>query len=102
MRLWNRIQEEAQRLADRADARIGAIEAELSEIHAKRLMLQIESEALSLAAGRLSDFKVSLGTNYLCPYCWMEHRKLAIMPVVSAETEQQTARCRMCDHELSA
>ena len=99
MRLWHRVHEEAQKLAERASARIKAIDNEVSELHAKRLLLDSEREALCLATGRLSDFKVSLGSNYLCPYCWMEHHRIAIMTVVGAA--EQRVRCRNCEHELS-
>jgi superfamily II helicase len=102
MRLWNRIQAEARELAGRAGARIAAIEHELYELEARRMSLENEREALGLASSRLSGFNVSLGTNYLCPYCWMEHQKIALMLLVSVEQDQQIVRCRECEHELAA
>ncbi len=102
MEFWYRIQAEARGLAGRASARIAAIESELNELDARRVSLENEREALSLVSSRLSDFKASLGTNYLCPYCWLEHQKIALMLLVRAQQDQQIVRCRECEHELAA
>jgi hypothetical protein len=102
MRFWHGIQSEARGLADRAEERIAAIGSELCELEVRRMSLETERQALALISSRFSDFKVSLGSNHLCPYCWMAHRKIAVMLLAGAEEDQQIIRCRVCEEELAA
>jgi hypothetical protein len=57
---------------------------------------------LRRVSGRLAHFPGSLGTHYLCPYCWMVDRKAAVMLADSADAAEESVRCRDCERELRA
>src|SRR4051794_12327955 len=71
MLLWNKLQLEAHKVVDRAHARMEAVQVELSKLEERRTSLEAEMAELRRASSRLADFLASLGTNYMCPYCWI-------------------------------
>jgi hypothetical protein len=53
-----------------------------------------------LTEERLSKFPVQLGTDYLCPRCWVEEGGLSPLKKISTQGNQDRFYCGLCQYEL--
>lgn len=85
----------------------GCMQADLFDLdrqlaEAKKHVAKIEKEcdAARGAPERLSNFLIQLGSDYLCPRCWIEEGRRSPLNPVPSNTREDLLRCGLCQFEL--
>ena len=91
----------AREIAARAEQQVAHLENEVLELQQRLAEKKAECDAARGAPKRLSNYDVSLGADYQCPRCWIEHeRRSPLRPVPSDVGDIDIFRCRICREEF--
>src|SRR5580704_17943827 len=101
MALEQELRQAALDLAQRKQYRLPEIERELQEIEARKAALLAERVIIREAFQRASDFVGRLGSDYLCPRCWVDHCRRSTLRAIPSNSDADVFRCGACHLELS-
>ena len=95
------LKRKAREIATEAQRRVSYLEQEALELKGRLAQKEAERDAARSAPKRLSNYDVSLGADYQCPRCWIEHeRRSPLRPVPSDVGDIDIFRCRTCREEF--
>jgi hypothetical protein len=100
MSFADQIREVAVRLATYGQSRAAALKQELLQVEARKRELETQLQVANLAYQRLRDFLPTLGGEFQCPRCWIEHDTLSALRSVSGGTGNNIFRCNNCKYEF--
>ena len=90
----------ATELSRHAQARIAQIEREITEANERQTHLTAQRNAARSAAERSLNFQPTIGFDYQCPRCWIDHEtRSPLSPVPSQKSREDLFRCGECGHE---
>ena len=100
MTIRDQILQAASEIAGRMQADLFDFDRQLFE--AKKHVAKIERECVAArgAPERLSNFPIQLGSDYLCPRCWIEEGRRSPLNSVRSSTGEDLLRCGLCQFEL--
>jgi hypothetical protein len=96
----DQILQAANEIAGRMQADLFDFDRQLSEAKKRVVKIEKECDAARGAPERLSSFPIQLGSDYLCPRCWIEEGRRSPLCSVPTNTGDDLLRCRLCQFEL--
>ncbi len=85
----------ASETARYAQARVTRLEEEVLDLEKRLAEKKTERDSARLAAKRLSNFQVTIGTDYQCPRCWIESgTRSPLRPIGGGTRDEDFFRCR--------
>jgi predicted RNA-binding Zn-ribbon protein involved in translation (DUF1610 family) len=100
MSLDEQIRQIAGEVAAHAQQREARLEREKLDLETKLAEKQAALNAAHLASDRFSNFPVTLGIDFLCPYCWIEDGKKSILRRSSGTTTHDFLDCDACGRQI--
>jgi hypothetical protein len=91
----------AQDAADHTQGLISALDAKLAAIEREKAELDANRLTLRGALQRAADYPVTSGADYLCPICWVEDGKSAVMKPMHIQTADDIFQCRVCHYQAN-
>jgi uncharacterized small protein (DUF1192 family)/DNA-directed RNA polymerase subunit RPC12/RpoP len=99
MGVFEQLKQAAIEIADRLEARVSQLDREIAGLEQERAKKQAERDLASRAPQRLANFPVQVGSDYLCPRCWIEEGKRSPIAPIPSETRDDIFRCPLCSYE---
>lgn len=87
---------EAHDMAIAAQHNVVTFEQEVAGLEKRLAETQAKRDAARFATQRLANYRVSLGTDYQCPACWIEHERTVPLRSIPSRTHDDIFRCRNC------
>jgi hypothetical protein len=91
----------AQALATSLEGRQARLEQEIIDLQKETAKKQAALDAARIAPKRLTDFRVTLGRDFQCPYCWVEHGVRSSLRAVGhpsgGNADIDYFRCNACE-----
>ncbi len=100
MAIRDQILQAANEIAGRMQADLFDLDRQLSEAKKHVAKIQNECDAARGVPERLSNFPIELGSDYLCPRCWIEEGRRSLLNPVPSNTREDLLRCSLCQFEL--
>lgn len=75
MGIEDTLRREAREIAQSAQYRIAGLEQEIPDLEKRLAKAKAERDTACLATQRLTNYRISLGPDYQCPRCWIEHKR---------------------------
>ena len=91
------VQSLADRLVANAGAEVERCQREVSEAQKRLDDLAAKLKLAKAAVDRRDDFQPLIGSNYQCPYCWINDGTRASLTLIPDDM----FRCEECDRTIS-
>lgn len=92
----------AAQIRDGLQRRVPKLERDLANMETHKREMEAQLKAADVSVKRFADFPVTLGTDYLCPFCWMHYGKKSVLKPIGGGTDKQDIfRCPGCDAKLT-
>ena len=100
MAIRDQILQAANEIAGRMQADLFDLDRQLAEAKKHVAKIERECDAARGALERLSNFPIQLGSDYLCPRCWIEEGRRSPLIPVPSNSRENLLRCGWCQFEL--
>lgn len=100
MAIRDQILQAANEIAGRMQADLFDLDRRLAEAKKHVAKIEMECDAARGAPERLSNFPIQLGSNYLCPRCWIEEGRRSPLNPAPSNTRRGLLHCGFCQFEL--
>ena len=95
----NRLQQFAEQEANELKAAEARIEQEIRDIEEMIAALIARRNSARLSHQRLLNYTPTLGSDYQCPRCWVDHEVRSVLtPVLGTDSED--FRCDVCGFHI--
>ncbi len=101
MSIAGELKQIAQEVAEHAHARVSSLQAQLTEIEARKSEVSAKLASARLAPERLYNFKPEIGGKLQCPRCWIDNELRAALSPIPSNTGNDLFRCNVCQFEHS-
>ncbi len=97
-----RLRQLASEIANRLQTQMFRLQSELDQVEKRKIELEAQLDTTRLAEKRYTDFPVTIGIDYACPQCWIEHGKRSALKAIDGGTDQfDLFRCTVCGTKIS-
>lgn len=93
------LEAEAAQLRDGLQAQAQALQTELREIEARNAEIEANLDAARGSQQRFIEFRTLLGSEALCPVCWMTRGRRFVLRPFGGDDSINQYRCPECSHE---
>ena len=73
------------------------LQRQIAEIDHRKAQLLMEREIARRARERFPDYRVQIGVDYQCPYCWVGRGAEGSLQATESADGSDTFRCGSCD-----
>ena len=92
----------AARIRDGLQRRVPKLERDIANMETHRREMEAQIQAAHTSVKRLADFPITLGNDYLCPFCWMHYGKKSALKLIGGGTDKKDIlKCPSCDAKIT-
>lgn len=73
------------------------LQRQIAEIDERKAQLLREREIARRARERFPHYRVQIGVDYQCPYCWVSRGAQGFLQAIESADGSDTFRCGSCD-----
>lgn len=99
--IGRKLAEVAEQLATGAKQRAASLEEEYLALKAQAADKEAERDLARGAEQRSLHFRSALGTDLICPICWIDRANRAPMKPIAGDDRHDVFRCGVCHFEVS-